>query len=100
VEGEHELPGETFVQRVLRGTCGDPRQHIRVPALAQHQVVPVQLRRAALEVEGRAHPADPVRVEAGERVAPPQPERRPVVRGGTSGIVRLVRRTDQTAEPV
>lgn len=100
MEGEHQLAGEAFVQPVVRGVRGELREHLCVHSLAQHQVVAVKGGRTSLEVERGTQLVEPLRVEAGERFAPPQPECLRVLGGGTFGIVRPMGQIDQLPKPV
>ena len=75
VQSEHELTGEPLVQRVLPGARCQVGDQFGVPTLAQQQIGPVQFRGPALGMQGFAQPVRPGRVQVGQGVAVPEPQR-------------------------
>ena len=96
VQGEHELAGQAFVERVGLRLHGQRGQHRVLSAEAQHHVGAVERGGVLFGEQVGAEFAEPGRVDADERFAVPQAQRlvaasRGVPRSGWCGPARRVR---------
>ena len=72
VLGEHQLPGQAFVERMGVQRRGELAEQLRVPSGTQRDVVAVQYDRKPLGFQGGADVVQPWGVEGRERLAAPQ----------------------------
>jgi hypothetical protein len=74
VQGQHQLPGQAFVQRAGCGGGGQLGKQLSVPPQPQRPVVAVQFGGQPLLVGRGPHRVEPRSVQAGQGLAAPQPE--------------------------
>ena len=97
VLGEHQLPGQAFVQRMGLQCRGELPEQLGVSSCAERGVVAIQCDGKPLGLKGGADVVHPRGVERGERLATPQVERaveqgcRVARVGGRPGLGRQVR---------
>ena len=75
VQGEHQLAGHPFVQRMRRSPGGQLARQPAVLAPAQQPVGAVQLHREPLPLQTGPQRVEPRGVQPGERLPPPQTQR-------------------------
>ena len=75
VEGEDELAGHALVERVGGGQLVQPRQQLRVPAAAEHDVVAQQEHFEPFVLQRRAQVEQPVAGRVGESGTTPEVQR-------------------------
>lgn len=99
VQAQHDLTGEPLVERVFRGPRRQVGEQLGVPSPAQPHVGVVEPRRPPFGAQGPAQVTGPRRVQIGEGVAAPQPER-PLEQGLGFVVPGFARFGHEPAEPV
>ena len=98
--GQHQLPGQAFVERMVRGHRGELRQQLAVATSSQACVVAVKGHCKPLGLQRGADIVQPRGVERGERDTPPHRQRLLEQRIRLDRIRRRARLAGQLAEAV